>query len=232
MAFIPIIVPRKNEKFRLIVGVLLIVLGLLVAASGLTIPREAIDASTISSDALEVRKHYYIEDAVILDQFGYTTEDGKTTSYECAVAFGLADDEWVITAIKVPVKSTLYSTISDYLNDSTQSLGDLRMPMYVSASTLNGEFCNFLNSYVDEVFGADNTDYTTVQVELKYRGSDEETYKKSVSSDRLAMLGVGAVMLVIGGVLFGLGLGQRRKRLEALQSPAPAADSAAPDENA
>ncbi len=231
MAFIPIIVPRKNEKFRLIVGVLLIVLGPLVASADLTIPREAIDAATVSPDALEVRKHYYTEDAVILDAFGYTEEDGKTTSYECAVAFGLADDEWVITAIKVPVKSTLYASISDYLNDSTQNLGDLRMPMYVSASTLNGEFCTFLNSYVDEVFGADNADYTTVQLELEYRGGDEEAYKKSVSSERITMLGVGAAMAVVGGVLFALGLRQRRKRLEALQSAAPA-DSTAPEENA
>lgn len=227
MAFIPIVVPRRNEKFRLIAGVLLIVLGLFVAASGLTIPREAIDASTISSDALEVRKHYYIEDAVILDQFGYTTEDGKTTSYECAVAFGLADDEWVITAIKVPVKSALYSSISDYLNDSTQSLGDLRMPMYVGASTLDSEFSTFLDSYVEDAFGPYSADYTTVKLELKYRGADEAAYKKSVDSDRLAMLAVGAVVIVLGGVLFGLGLGQRRRRLEALQNADGNADESA-----
>lgn len=227
MAFIPIVVPRRNEKFRLIVGILLIILGLFAAVAGLTIPREAIDATTISPDALTSGKHYYIEDAVILDQFGYTEEDGKTTSYECAVAFGMANDEWVVTAIKVPLNSALFSSVMDYLNDSSQNIGDLRMAMYVGASTLDSEFSTFLDSYVDEVFGTDSADYTTVKLELKYRGADETAYKKSVDSDRLAMLAVGAVVIVLGGLLFGLGLGQRRRRLEALQSADGNADESA-----
>ena len=227
MAFIPIVVPRRNEKFRLIVGILLIILGLFAAVAGLTIPREAIDATTISPDVLTSGKHYYIEDAVILDQFGYTEEDGKTTSYECAVAFGMANDEWVVTAIKVPLNSALFSSVMDYLNDSSQTLGDLRMAMYVGASTLDSEFSTFLDSYVDEVFGSDSADYTTVKLELKYRGADETAYKKSVDSDRLAMLAVGAVVIVLGGLLFGLGLGQRRQRLEALQNADGNADESA-----
>lgn len=222
MAFIPIIVPRKNEKFRLIVGVLLIVLGLFVVSIGLTIPNEAIDVTTVSSDALEVRKHFYIEDAVILDQFGYTTQDGKTTSYECAVAFGMADDEWIITALNVPVKSELYTSVSDYLNDTTQNIGDLRMPMYVKVATLDSEFCTFLDSYVDEVIGEDQTDYTIVKVKLQYLGSDEAAYEKSVTTDRISFTVIGAAVTVFGGLLFGLGLGQRRKRLEAIQSAAMA----------
>ena len=222
MAFIPIIVPRKNEKFRLIVGVLLIVLGLFVVSIGLTIPNEAIDVTTVSSDALEVRKHFYIEDAVILDQFGYTTQDGKTTSYECAVAFGMADDEWIITALNVPVKSELYTSVSDYLNDTTQNIGDLRMPMYVKVATLDSEFCTFLDSYVDEIIGEDQTDYTIVKVKLQYLGSDEAAYEKSVTTDRISFTVIGAAVTVFGGLLFGLGLGQRRKRLEEIQSAAMA----------
>ena len=227
MAFIPIAVPHRNEKFRLIIGVLLIILGLFAAVSGLTIPREAIDAATISPDALASGRHYYIEDAVILDQFGYTEEDGKTTSYECAVAFGMANDEWVITAIKVPLSSALFSSVMDYLNDSSQNVGDLRMAMYVGASTLDSEFSTFLDSYIEEALGPYSADYTTVKFELKYRGADEAAYKKSVDSDRLAMLAVGAVMIVLGGLLFGLGLGQRRQRLEALQSADGNADESA-----
>lgn len=217
MAFIPIAVPRRNEKSRLIIGVLLIILGLCAAVAGLAFPQEAIDVTAISPDALASGRHYYIEDAVILDQFGYTEEDGKTTSYECAVAFSMANDEWGITAIKVPLSSTLFSSVMDYLNDSSQNIGDLRMPMYVGASTLNNEFSTFLDSYVDEAFGADNADYTTVKLELKYRGADEAAYKKSVDSDRLAMLAVGAVAIVLGAIAFTL------QRLETLQSAAPVA---------
>ena len=227
MAFIPIVVPRRNEKFRLIVGILLIILGLFAAVAGLTIPREAIDTATIGTDALSTGKNYYIEDAVILDQFGYTEKDGQTVSYECAVGFGLANDEWVVTAIEVPLKSALFSTVQDYLNDSSQNIGDLRMPMYVSAGTLDAEFCRFLDSYFEDVFGADNADYTVVNLQLKYRGADESTYKKSVDSDRLAMLAIGAVVIVLGGLLFGLGLGQRRRRLEALQNADGNADESA-----
>lgn len=222
MAFTPAIAPRKNETFRLFLGALLIFFGLFVAAVGLTSPREAIDASAISPDALTTGRHCFIENAVILDQFGYTEENGKTTSYECAVAFGMANDEWIITALNVPLNGALFSSVLDYLNDSTQYLGDLRMPMYVSTSTLDSTFCTYLDSYVDEAFGADIADYTTVHLELKYRGSDEAAYKKSVASDRIALLGTGAAMAVIGSLLFALGLRQRRRRLEAPESAAPA----------
>ena len=91
--------------------VLLIILGLFFAVTGLTISSEALDTATIGTDALSTGKNYYIEDAVILDQFGYTEKDGQTVSYECAVGFGLANDEWVVTAIEVPLKSTLFSTV-------------------------------------------------------------------------------------------------------------------------
>ncbi|MDD7368171.1 MAG: hypothetical protein PUG91_12865 [Clostridiales bacterium] len=236
MAFIPIVVPRKNEKFRLIAGVLLIILGLFFAVTGLTISSEALDTATIGTDALSTGKNYYIEDAVILDQFGYTEKDGQNVSYECAVGFGLANDEWVVTAIEVPLKSALFSTVQDYLNDSSQNIGDLRMPMYVSAGTLDAEFCRFLDSYFEDVFGADNADYTVVNLQLKYRGTDEAAFKKSIDSDRFTLMGLGAAIAVIGALLFGLGLGQRRKRLDALENAAPAdstaADNAAADENA
>ena len=43
----------------------------------------------------------------------------------------------------------------------------------------------------------------------------------------LAMLAIGAVVIVLGGLLFGLGLGQRRQRLEAHQNADGNADESA-----
>ena len=65
--------------------------------------------------------------------------------------------------------------------------------------------------------------------------ADEAAFKKSIDSDRFTLMGLGAAIAVIGALLFGLGLGQRRKRLDALENAAPAdstADNAAADENA
>ena len=199
----------RNGIFNIIIGVLLLAMGVVFVAAAFDQPFDAIDVTTLASGDLRAGGGYAIEDAVILDQYGYTEKDGKVNSYECAVAFGMANDEWVIASLNVPMNSVLFDSVFAYLNDDTQYIGDLRMPMYATASTLDSEFKDFLDSYITDVFGEDNAEYTPAYIELKYRAGDEAAYKAALESDRNGMTAVGLVMALLGAVLIGLSVSKR-----------------------
>ncbi len=227
---------RRKDKvysspvFLIIIGVLAALLSIPFLSGASDWPAEAVPADSLNYLDLKSGTAVCIEDAVLLDRYGYTTKDGKTTSSQCAVAFEMADGEWVITSLEVPHSSDLYQVMLDYLNDETQQIGDCRFPMCAEVASLSIEFKNYLYEYVTEVFGQLN-EYHVISRKLTMRADTAENYaaaaKKTARNNRL----IGAGILALGLALIGAGVNGAIKRRAQKRETAAGMQEAFTEEN-
>ncbi len=206
-------IQRKHPLLFIVLGLFMLLIGFSCIVTAFDQPIYPVDMTAVSPEILTAGG-YFIEDAVILDQYAHTEENNRTVSYEYAVAFCMNNDQWGIASLKHKPSDALYETISAYLEDNTQYIGDLRMPMYVTIGSLGTTFRGYLDSYIEKVFGAEDNDFLPVYYELTYRGGTDAEYQASLEQNKRLSILVGAVIVLSGILFFSIGLAQRRKKLD------------------
>ena len=204
-----------SPVLMLIFAVVAIVAGIAMLAGSGSKP-EAVPASSLSANEIKSGMILAIDDAILMDQYGYTTENGRTTSSECALAFQLKDEKWAIISLKVPNSGALNKLMTDYLNDSSQDIGDCTFTLYARVSSLGSKFSGFLDEYVKKLLGSLN-EYTVLHYTLNTRGLSLEEYNESVERAAKASLGGGIVLIILGLALFALGINRQKKHREAIR---------------
>lgn len=209
---------QNNTFLKLFFGILALVFGVIFFMTSSDLPPEAIDAKLVSFEELNTMSGYYIEDAVILDKYGNTTKDNKIESIECAVAFETKGGQWVIGSMKVKKNDPLYWTIDAYLNDDSQYLGDLRLPMAVTTSSLDSTFKVYLREYCAKDAPMDymqdvDSNFKTAEIEMTYRGATMNDYASSVQTEQRNTRIGSLAAIIIGAALIGFAIvGKIRKR--------------------
>lgn len=206
-------VQRKHPLLFMVLGCFMLLIGFSCIVTAFDQPIYPVDMTAVSPEILTAGG-YFIEDAVIFDQYAYTEENHRTVSYEYAVAFCMDNGQWVIASMKQKPSDALYETINAYLEDDTQYISDLRMPMYVTIGSLGTTFRDYLDNYIEKVFEADDNDFLPVYYELTYRGSTDAEYQASLEKDKRLSILVGAIIVLSGILFFSIGLAQRRKKLD------------------
>ncbi len=233
---------RRNSRaysspvFPIFVGLLLAAASIPFISGSDDWPAEVTDVKTLDVFELKSGMAVYIEDAVLMDRYAHTTENGRTKSTQCALGFAMKDGKKAIASLQVPSSGKVYQLMTDYLNDESQQIGDCHLTMYATVSSLGTQFMDYLNEYVTKVFGQ-LSEYRVVTKTLTMRAETAEEYAAARAREARNNRLMGAGLLALSLLLIGLGVNngvKRRaaKRAAAEQAEREAAAQADPAESA
>jgi len=189
----------------LLIAVALLFIGIILLSGSANLPEEIVPANTLHADDLKTGIAIYMEDAILMDKYAYTTENDVEKSSECALAFDLADGKMAIASLHVGKSDKLYKVMKAYLDDDSQQIGDCTLNLCAVTSSLGTKFKGFLDDYVKELFGGLNN-YHVTYLKLQPHGESMEEYIANAQRKNKTNFTMGCVLSAIGLVLLALGV--------------------------
>ncbi len=189
------------------IGLGLIVLGLWNVPKLLQKPEALQEASALTADDFQDGGSYDLGETVILDSFAYgSTDDNVTTNYY-AVAFGGKGDKALVITLAVATDDDIHQTLENYLNDSTQQMGDLTMDSIcgVAQDYESDDLKGFYEEYIDSLMDQGFT-FDSVPVELIYKGSGPDSFQQRVDDEHCSLLYTSAIYVILGIIFLAVGL--------------------------
>lgn len=170
-----------------------------------------IAATDVNLSDLTTGQHYYLEDAIVVDSYCYTsTSDSSEDAqdYSLLILFPTGSDQLAAASMTITPDDAIWDQCVDYVNDMSMEVGDLEFPVYgyttdvTEDSDQNGFYTEALSD-----FRSNGLAFNKTELDFHYLGSTQEEYQEYVDSKlhdltvRLAIFGV-AVLVLIAGCIY------------------------------
>lgn len=203
---VPIPVP-KTGKGKIIFGIvmtgLFLFVGLMLVIGGISGPAvtSVKGIETVAYTELNTETAYEFKDVYVISKYATwtRTSDGKTTELDYyLLQFTDADGAYCFASLEVSPLSRLGKTCSDYMEDDTMLIGDLKLDEGVFT-------CEDLWDQPDEVVSYYNESYDEYSGTLRgqsigkhfvYKAVDADTFMKDQTASNTGLLIVGIVFVV------------------------------------
>ncbi len=206
----------KNKILSAIVAIALILFGVILLSAPTTdTSAEPKDLAQISYRDVENAQIYYAKDLLVVDQFAVLNEDDVIYMM---VMF--EDKNGNIVAANMPINKTtpIWDDVNDYLNDSTQLIGDYTINCYVKADTdhdVEGKLNGMFDEAVQEMRGQMGTSINKLGLRFVYVCDENgDPYATAAGAETVSKV-VAAVVILGGVLLFVFGVLRKGKKTAA-----------------
>lgn len=213
---------RKNNKKAIgealiVLGVFLIVIAIVLSYFGLKKPAELKEVDEISPEEMSDDYAYHFDELTVLDYY-MKQSGGESGNGRYYIASFYDSGVYYLVSIYGENDDELRLKLKNYVDDDDAYVGDLVISGCFTAQKVSAvknldEFYDeSAENYIDQYNEYMNMDAVDLQLHLTYVCEDAEDYEDAVSTSG-ALYG-GIVFLLIGAVVLGLGIRQRKKGKE------------------
>ena len=207
----------KSAKFVMsyvLVATIVIIAGLTYIAMPILKQYQAlkssgpIAATDVNLSDLTTGQHYYLEDALVVDSYCYSStsdsaEDAQ--AYSLLILFPTGSDQVAAASMTVTPDDAIWDQCVEYVNDMSMEVGDLEFPVYgyTTDVTEDSDQSGFYTEALSD-FRADGLSFNKTDLDFHYLGSTQEEYQEYVDSTRhdltvrLVIFGVAVLVLIVG----------------------------------
>ena len=199
-----------NRNALRVTGVFLLLLALTGYVFSQRFSPTPLDAATLPVEAFKVGLGLSIKDAALLDHYA-TVGMGEASAWYCALSFEIEGGETAVASLEVLPGGPFYETMAAFERDERAHPGDVRLSFCATASALDINAAEFLESYVTRAYGPFQKP-RVLPYSLIWCGDDEADYAARMAGERgfYLRLAVPCGALGVLAIVFG-SLGRRRQ---------------------